>query len=142
GWNPHHRHRGRDQLLAGPQAVAGRRDAGARAAGAGGGVCVDGLLPRGRGRRAGFPCARIRGLEGLVRQHPRHALHRHLLHQPGRRAVQGLRAHLRGGAALAGDEPGREAPHLAAHHARRRCLALQPVCGARRGGAAPGSARL
>src|SRR5690606_1948456 len=38
------------------------------------------------------------------------------------------------------DEPGREAPGLAPHHAGRRCLALQPLC--RAGGRQRRGARL
>lgn len=45
-------------------------------------------------------------LAGLVRDDPRYTVYRDLLDQPGRRCVQGLRAQLRGGAALAGHVPG------------------------------------
>jgi predicted Fe-S protein YdhL (DUF1289 family) len=40
----------------------------------------------------GFPAQGLCRLDGLVRHHARHALHCDLLHQPGRRLVQGLRA--------------------------------------------------
>jgi hypothetical protein len=73
-------------------------------------------------------------MDGVVREHARHAVHRDLLDQPGRRGMQGLRAQLRGGAALACDDAGREAPDLAPHHDGRHGLAFQHLCrtGARR----------
>ena len=79
--------------------------------------------------------APARRLAGLVRHHARHALHRHLLHQPGRRRVQGLRPHRCGGAALAVDGPGGQARRVAPHHAAGSGLALQPLrrAGWRRG---------
>ncbi len=52
----------------------------------------------------------------------------------GRRGMQGLRPQLRGGAALAGLQPGTEARGVAPHHARRHRLALQPLCRARAAG--------
>ena len=48
--------------------------------------------------------------------------------------VQGLRPQLRGGAALAGLQPGAKARGVAAHHARGHGLALQPLCRARAAG--------
>ena len=49
---------------------------------------------------ASMPAGRARRLARLVRDHARRALHRDLLDQPGRRRLQGLRPHLRRGAAL------------------------------------------
>src|SRR5450755_3750707 len=74
---------------------------------------------------------RARGLARLVRLNAGRALHRHLLDQPGRRGLQGLRPHLRRGAALDRHDAGREARDLAPHHAGRHGLALQPLCRAR-----------
>jgi hypothetical protein len=81
----------------------------------------------------------------LVRVHARRAVHRDLLDLAGRRPVQGLRPHVRGGAALDGDDAGPEARGLAPHHAGRQGLALQQVRRARRPRhrrGSPGSARL
>ncbi len=88
---------------------------------------------RGRRTRLSRPrrCSR---LARLVRDHARHALHRDLFDQPGRRLVQGLRAQLRRGAALARHAPGRKARHLAPHHAAGHGLALHALCRARRRG--------
>src|SRR5450755_1420566 len=74
---------------------------------------------------------RARGLARLVRLNAGRALHRHLLDQPGGRGLQGLRPHLRRGAALDRHDAGREARDLAPHHAGRHSLALQPLCRAR-----------
>ena len=76
---------------------------------------------------ASMPAAAHGRLARLVRDHARRALHRHLLHQPGRRDLQGLRPQLRGGAALDLDVAGREARHLAPHHPGRHGLALQSL---------------
>ena len=65
--------------------------------------------PDGSGRvHACLPEA-LAGLDGVVREHARHALHCHLLHQPGRRRVQGLWPQLFGGAVVDRDAPGRKA---------------------------------
>ena len=51
-------------------------------------------------------------------------LHRHLLHQPGRRGMQGLWPQLPRSPALAANVARREARHLAAHYAGIQRLAL------------------
>ena len=91
---------------------------------------------------ARLPAGRLCRLEGLVRNDAGHALHRHLFYQPGRRAVQGVRAQLRGSAALDRDVARGKARHLAPHHLAGRCLAFQQVRRARRRSAGPGAVDL
>ena len=71
------------------------------------------------------PAAGPRGLAGLVRHSTPDAPCIAICSTAQGDAVQGLRAHLRGGPALAGDDAGREARHLAPHRRRGQRLALQ-----------------
>ena len=120
GRHPHHRHRVRHQLVARALALARRHHRLRRGARAGRGLRADGVLPRDTSatRTSMPPKARDAWLR-LVRAHARRAVHRDLLHRAGRRGLQGLRPQLRRGAALAGDDAGREARRVAAHHDAR-----------------------
>lgn len=66
------------------------------------------------------------GWPGTTR--PRYALHRHLLHQPGRREMQGLWPQLRRSADVDRHGATTEARRMAQDHDRRRLLALYPLC--------------
>ena len=76
-----------------------------------------------------FPPQGPASMAGLVRHHRRHALHCDLLDQPGRCRVQGLRAPVRGSAALARNVARRQTCHLAPHHAGRHVLAVWALFG-------------
>ena len=130
--HPHHRHRIRHQLVARALAVARRHHRLRRGARAGRGVRADGVLPRGRVRR-GHRCRRRRATPGS-------AWYAHTPDAPciaicstsqGDAVCKGCGRTVRRGAALAGDDAGREARRLAPHHAGRHGLALQPLRRAR-----------